>query len=218
MTQQEFETLTGMTVDQPTFNHAEDIYLNAGSLAKADVCKEIKEHPWLLESETVAAITETAQEQTRLAAKRLVAIENLRQHFKVPISLECKAEADRLRTQKTIAVKPDPVMKRKYIDAEKLIAEIEWRRKICADIAADERNKEVAEYYRGMEVTHKEISSLITSLQQEQPEAPVDGEVHHVLNCHYLSTDNAQLCARLREFLEGAKVDIFIIAKEDEKS
>lgn len=77
MTQQEFETLTGMTVDQPTFNHAEDIYLNAGSLTKADVCKEIKEHPWLLESETVAAITETAQ-AGRLAAARLVDIEKLK--------------------------------------------------------------------------------------------------------------------------------------------
>lgn len=77
MTQQEFETLTGMTVDQPTFNHAEDIYINAGSLTKAEVCKEIKEHPWLLESETVAEITKRAQEQIRLAAKRLVDIEKL---------------------------------------------------------------------------------------------------------------------------------------------
>lgn len=55
------------------------------------------------------------------------------------------------------------------------------------------------------------------SLQQEQLGAPVDGEVHHVLDCHYLATDNTQLCARLREFPEGAKVNIFIIAKEDEK-
>lgn len=78
MTQQEFETLTGMTVDQPTFNHAEDIYINAGSLTKAEVCKEIKEHPWLLESETVAEITKRAQEQIRLAAKRLVDIEKLK--------------------------------------------------------------------------------------------------------------------------------------------
>lgn len=78
MTQQEFETLTGMTVDQPTFNHAEDIYINAGSLTKAEVCKEIKEHPWLLESETVAAITKSAQERIRLAAKRLVDIEKLK--------------------------------------------------------------------------------------------------------------------------------------------
>ena len=58
----------------------------------------------------------------------------------------------------------------KYIDADKLIAEIERRREICADIAADERNEEVAEYYYGKEVAHDEISSLVTSLQQEQPE------------------------------------------------
>lgn len=78
MTQREFETLTGMTVDELTFNHAEDIYLNAGSLSKEEVCKEIKEHPWLLESETVAEITKTAQEQTRIAAKRLGDIEKLK--------------------------------------------------------------------------------------------------------------------------------------------
>lgn len=58
----------------------------------------------------------------------------------------------------------------KYIDADKLIAEIERRREKCADIAADEKNEEVAEYYRGKEVAYDETSSLIASLQQEQPE------------------------------------------------
>ena len=58
----------------------------------------------------------------------------------------------------------------KYIDAEKLIAEIERRREKCADIAADERNEEVAEYYRGKEVAYDETSSLIASLQREKPE------------------------------------------------
>ncbi len=53
--------------------------------------------------------------------------------------------------------------------------------------------------------------------QKEQLCAPVDGEVHHVLNCHYIATEKTQLSARLREIPEGAKVDIFIIAKEDEK-
>lgn len=60
----------------------------------------------------------------------------------------------------------------KYIDAEKLIAEIERRREKCADIAADERNEDVAEYYRGKEVAYDETSDLITSLQQEQPSLP----------------------------------------------
>lgn len=58
----------------------------------------------------------------------------------------------------------------KYIDAEKLLAEIERRMEKCADIAADERNEEVAEYYRGKEVAYDETSTLITSHQQEQPE------------------------------------------------
>lgn len=60
----------------------------------------------------------------------------------------------------------------KYIDTEKLIAEIGRRREKCAEIAADERNEEVAEYYRGKEVAHDEISHLIASLQQEQPGLP----------------------------------------------
>ncbi len=60
----------------------------------------------------------------------------------------------------------------KYIDAEKLVAEIERRREKCADVAADERNEEVAEYYRGKEVAYGETSGLITSLPQEQPVLP----------------------------------------------
>ena len=65
----------------------------------------------------------------------------------------------------------------KYIDADKLIAEIERRREKCADIAADERNEEVAEYYRGKEVAYDETSTLITSLQQEQPEVDLEKEI-----------------------------------------
>lgn len=36
------------------------------------------------------------------------AIENLRDHFNVPLSTECKEEAERLMARKTIAVKPNP--------------------------------------------------------------------------------------------------------------
>lgn len=78
MQKHEFETLTGMTVDEPTYSHAEHIYLNAGELTKEEVCREIKERPWILESRVVAALTEKAQEQTRLAAARLVDIEKLK--------------------------------------------------------------------------------------------------------------------------------------------
>ena len=78
MTKQEFETLTGMMVDETTFSHAEDIYLNAGSLSKDEVCKEIKEWPWMLESPVVKELAKTAQEYTVLASKRLVDIEKLK--------------------------------------------------------------------------------------------------------------------------------------------
>lgn len=36
------------------------------------------------------------------------AIEELRDHFNVPLSTECKAEAERLMAKKAIAVKPNP--------------------------------------------------------------------------------------------------------------
>lgn len=78
MQKHEFESLTGMMVNEPTFSHAEDIYLAAGSLTKNEVCKEIKEHPWLLESATVSALQKTVQEQRNLAASRLVDIEKLK--------------------------------------------------------------------------------------------------------------------------------------------
>lgn len=78
MQKHEFESLTGMTVEEPTFQVAESIYLNAGALTKEEVCREIKEHPWMLESRTIGAIVEEAETQSRLAAKRLVDIEKLK--------------------------------------------------------------------------------------------------------------------------------------------
>ncbi len=74
----------------------------------------------------------------------------------------------------------------KYIDSEKLIAEIERRREKCADIAADERNEEVAEYYRGKEVAYDETSSLIASLQQEQPKPTCKTCGFYENNCPFI--------------------------------
>lgn len=78
MQKHEFERLTDLMVDEPTFSHAEDIYLAAGAMTKEEVCREIKDHPFLLESEVVAEIAHEFQEQRALAAKRLVDIEKLK--------------------------------------------------------------------------------------------------------------------------------------------
>lgn len=78
MQKHEFETLTGMTVDEVTFQHADDIYMNAGSLTKQDVCKEIKEHPWMLESKTIAQMAVTASDYNRKAARLQVEVEKLK--------------------------------------------------------------------------------------------------------------------------------------------
>ena len=56
----------------------------------------------------------------------------------------------------------------KYIQADKLIAEIKRRRDKCADIAADE-DEENTEYYRGKEAAYDDTFGLIVSLMQEQP-------------------------------------------------
>lgn len=78
MQKHEFERLTDLMVDEPTFSHAEDIYLAAGAMTKEEVCREIKDHPFLLESEVVAEIAHEFNEQRALAAKRLVDIEKLK--------------------------------------------------------------------------------------------------------------------------------------------
>lgn len=57
----------------------------------------------------------------------------------------------------------------KYIDAEKLTAEIVRRRKKCADIAADEGNEEDTEYYRGKEDAYDDTFYLIARFQQDKP-------------------------------------------------
>ena len=113
-----------------------------------------------------------------------------------------------------------------YIDADKLKAEIGNRYDNMLNRA--KLDSENANYWNGKADAYRAIYDHIDSLQQEQSQVadasnmeqsgvPVDGEVHHVLNCHYISTDNTQLCERLREFPEGAKVDIFIFAKEEQK-
>lgn len=102
----------------------------------------------------------------------------------------------------------------KYIDAEKVIAEIE-RQKDGIGIG-------LCEYDTGEENGKMEIliglSSFITSLQQEQP-AGVQGTVHHYGGIvHYVVTNQEQLNARLIQFPNDAEVEIFIEArKEDTK-
>lgn len=100
----------------------------------------------------------------------------------------------------------------KYIDAEKLIAEIErWKDGIgiglCEYDAGEENGK--------MEILIK-LSSLITSLQQEQP-AGVQGTVHHYGGMvHYVDTIPEQLNARLKQFPEGTKVEVFVFERKEE--
>ena len=47
-------------------------------------------------------------------------------------------------------------------------------------------------------------------------EEAVAGTVHHVMNCHYIMTDQEALSARLRGFPEGTVVNIFICKAEED--
>lgn len=61
----------------------------------------------------------------------------------------------------------------KYIEADKLLAEIERRIGICKRVTEDERNEEdIRRYYHGKVVALEEIRHLADSLQQEQPKLP----------------------------------------------
>lgn len=78
MTQQEFENLTGMVVEPAVFERAERIYLNAGGCTKEEVCAEIKQYPWLLESETVKELAEMANANNRACGEYRRKIQDLK--------------------------------------------------------------------------------------------------------------------------------------------
>ena len=108
----------------------------------------------------------------------------------------------------------------KYIDAEKLIAEIERRKK--QDVSFRERSILI------------DIETAIASLQQEQlgggySEKPnnllsekqertrgIDGVVHHSLRAHWIVTDQKQLATALKAFPEGTEVELFIFARKED--
>ena len=71
----------------------------------------------------------------------------------------------------------------KYIDAEKLITEIEKRIGICKRVVDDERNEEaMRRYYRGKTVALEEIQYLTASLPQEQIDMGEVSDGYHTFN------------------------------------
>ena len=51
----------------------------------------------------------------------------------------------------------------------------------------------------------------------EPPRAGIEGVVHHYASIHYINTNTEQLNARLKQFPEGAEVEIYIQRKEGNK-
>lgn len=73
-------------------------------------------------------------------------------------------------------------MTKKYIDADKLIAEIDKKWKELAD-----KNVKVGGGKYDIEIyTYLSIKNLITSLHQEQPEVDLEKEVSNYLKIHHL--------------------------------
>lgn len=72
----------------------------------------------------------------------------------------------------------------KYIDTEKLKAEIEKRVRICREISEREQdeNPDMGNYYRGKAVSLEEILLHIDSLQQEQIDMGEVSDGYHTFN------------------------------------
>lgn len=90
----------------------------------------------------------------------------------------------------------------KYINSDKLLAEIQGRKQ--QDITMRERSILI------------DIETAIIALQQKQTNG-VGGVVHHALGSHWIDTDGKQLATILKEFPEGAEVELFICAKREEE-
>lgn len=118
----------------------------------------------------------------------------------------------------------------KYIDVDKLNAEIERLKSILADSLCSQGNILGPDWVAGGNKMLKEISSAITSLQQEQPKPfscghengsepeleGIEAVVHHYATVHYLETNTEQLNARLKQFDEGSKVLVYIEARKED--
>lgn len=99
----------------------------------------------------------------------------------------------------------------KYIDAEKLVAELT---KMQFTLNAAYRKPQSDNIVRAISLEYDDIFSLIDSLQQEQQ--AVEGVVHHLekANYNYLEVDSDKVTAVLREFSEGDKVYL-VFCKEE---
>lgn len=119
----------------------------------------------------------------------------------------------------------------KYIDTDKLKAEIERRKeKWLAASRLIKKGRDTAMYAAGKSSGYTEFFSLINSLQQEQPEPfscsyengsepkpeGIEAVVHHYANVHYLVTNTEQLNAQLKQFDNDAKVLVYIEARKED--
>lgn len=86
----------------------------------------------------------------------------------------------------------------KYIDAEKLIAEI---RKLCSESCISESD----DYY---EYAKSEIIDIITSLQQEQPEVHLEKEIKNYLATKCAGDDEPSVSEIARHFAEWGAIHL----------
>jgi len=99
--------------------------------------------------------------------------------------------------------------------AGKLIAEIERTRQEMVDKGEQKGLHDAEIIRRSVISTCEDLLNFAASLQQEQSEA-IDGVVHYALGTSWIVTNSEQLHARLKQFTEGAEVEIFIEARKEE--
>lgn len=92
----------------------------------------------------------------------------------------------------------------KYIDSEKLIAEIE-RYKQGSAIARFDNAGENADYFQGKVDLCDDLTHIITALQQEQPEVDLEKEIKNYLASKCADDDEPSVSEIARHFYELAR-------------
>ncbi len=105
----------------------------------------------------------------------------------------------------------------KYIDADRLREAIDaQRQKMVYALYENTEGDEKGIRLKGMHDAFVDSLALIDKIQQEPLGSPLCGVVYNDSeHLPGLIVDSAQFHDRLKGFPDGAKVDIFIIAKED---
>lgn len=108
MTQQEFETRTGLTVSASEFDFIHRVYMAAGSLGKDDFCKEWKaSYKAIRTSAILCAIVEENEQNVGYIGSLQSQLKREKENFKAIVKARKEAFAQGVEEGKRKAVKPE---------------------------------------------------------------------------------------------------------------